>query len=217
MTQPARALSLFATLRRDADRSGLGPREHGGLADVQLVVLAREDRAAAIEVMYSAHKGRIYTFLLRFLADAEMADDVTQDTFTKAYAALGSLTPSHRVLPWLYRIATNAAPDHIRRRRRFAWIRMGALANTAEEPPMPDEHARVPEREHIQAVLRGLPPENSIALLLHAVEGYSYAEIAEIQGVTMTAVRSRIARARASFRRAYGDAAEGGAGGDQPA
>ncbi|TMG52504.1 MAG: RNA polymerase sigma factor [Chloroflexi bacterium] len=217
MTQPAGTLSLFATLRQDADRSAHGPREHGGLADVQLVALAREDRAAAIEVMYSAHKGRIYTFLLRFLADAEMADDVTQDTFTKAYSALGSLTPSHRVLPWLYRIATNTALDHLRRRRRFAWIRMGAIANTADEPPMPDEHARVPEREHIQAVLRGLPPENSIALLLHAVEGYSYAEIAEIQGVTMTAVRSRIARARASFRRAYGDAAEGGAGGDQPA
>ena len=96
MTQPAGTWSLFATLRQDADRSAHGPREHGGLADVQLVALAREDRAAAMELMYSAHKGRIYTFLLRFLADAEMADDVTQDTFTKAYAALGSLTPSHR-------------------------------------------------------------------------------------------------------------------------
>jgi RNA polymerase sigma-70 factor, ECF subfamily len=217
MTHPAGALSLFATLRQDADRSARGPRELGGLADVQLVALAREDRSAAIEAIYSAYRGRIYTFLLRFLADDEMADDVTQDTFTKAYAALGSLTPSHRVLPWLYRIATNTALDHLRRRRRFAWIRMGALANTAEEPQMQDDHGRVPEREHIQAVLRGLPPENAIALLLHAVEGYSYTEIAEIQNVTMTAVRSRIARARASFRRAYGDAAEGGAGGDQPA
>ena len=217
MTQPAGTLSLFATLRQDAERSVHGPRELGGPADVQLIALAREDRPAAIEAMYSAYKGRIYTFLLRFLADGEMADDVTQDTFTKAYAALGSLTPSHRVLPWLYRIATNTALDHLRRRRRFAWIRMGALANTAEEPQMQDEHGRVPEREHIQAVLRGLPPENAIALLLHAVEGYSYTEIAEIQNVTMTAVRSRIARARASFRRAYGDAAEGGAGGDQPA
>ena len=54
-----------------------------------------------------------------------------------------------------------------------------------------------------EAVLRGLPPENAVALLLHAVEGYSYVEIAEIQGCTMTAVRSRIARARASFRRTY--------------
>jgi len=213
MSQPAGAFSLFATLRQEAVRSPQAPREGGGLADVQLVALAREDRGAALEAMYAAYKGRIYTFLLRFLADAELADDITQETFTKAYGALGSLTGGHRVLPWLYRIATNAALDHLRRRRRFAWLRMGAIANTADEPSMPDEHGRVPEREHIQAVLRGLPPENSIALLLHAVEGYSYAEIAEIQGVTMTAVRSRIARARASFRRAYGD----GSGSEPPA
>ena len=77
---------------------------------------------------------------------------------------------------------------------------------------MRDEHGRVPEREHIQTVLRGIPSENAIALLLHAVEGYSYTEIAEIQRCTMTAVRSRIARARAAFRRAYGDGVDGETG-----
>jgi RNA polymerase sigma-70 factor (ECF subfamily) len=139
-----------------------------------------------------------------------MADDVTQETFTKAYGALDRLTRDHRVLPWLYRIATNAAVDHVRRRKRFRWIRMGAVVETSEEPHMRDDHGRVPEREHIQAVLRGLPPENAVALLLHALEGYSYAEIAEIQGATLTAVRSRIARARAAFRRAYGEGEDGG-------
>ena len=229
--------------------------------------------------MYAAYKGRIYTFLLRFLGDPELADDVTQETFTKAYRALGTLSNGHRVLPWLYRIASNAAIDQIRRRRRFGWLRLGAVKDTPEEPHVRDEHGRVPEREHIQAVLRSLPAENAMALLLHAVEvssrpcdvasrptlepasvahtqyesrcenapdcstspdtswprarntapdgtmknamrslpaenamalllhaveGYSYTEIAEIQGCTMTAVRSRIARARASFKRVYG-------------
>jgi len=197
-------LSPFATLRDGAPRPGQGPREAlGAPADAQLVALAHEAPADAIEAMYSAYKGRIYTFLLRFLADPEMADDVTQETFTKAYAALGSLTSGHRVLPWLYRIASNAAVDQIRKRKRFGWLRLGAVADTSDEPHMQDDHGRVPEREHIQAVLRGLPPENAVALLLHAVEGYSYVEIAEIQGCTMTAVRSRIARARASFKRGY--------------
>ena len=160
--------------------------------------------ADALEAMYAAYKGRIYTFLLRFLGDPELADDVTQETFTKAYRALGTLSNGHRVLPWLYRIASNAAIDQIRRRRRFGWLRLGAVKDTPEEPHVRDEHGRVPEREHIQAVLRSLPAENAMALLLHAVEGYSYTEIAEIQGCTMTAVRSRIARARASFKRVYG-------------
>ena len=215
MSQFAGTASLFASLRQEPGRDSAGPGERvASPSDLQLVALAREAPADALAAMYSAYKGRIYTFLLRFLADPEMADDVTQETFTKAYAALDRLTREHRVLPWLYRIATNAAIDHVRRRKRIRWIHIGSVADTSEEPHMNDEHARVPEREHIQAVLRRLPPENAIALLLHAVEGYSYDEIAQIQNVTMTAVRSRIARARAAFRRVYG---EGAPGGDTPA
>jgi len=202
------AVSLFATLRGDS-RTGNGPLEAGGApADAQLIALAREAPADALEAIYTAHRGRIYSFLLRFLSDPEMADDVTQETFTKAYTALPSLGSGHRVLPWLYRIASNAAIDHVRRRKRFSWLRLGTIANTPEEPHMRDDHGRVPEREQIQTVLRGLPAENAIALLLHAVEGYSYNEIAEIQGCTMTAVRSRIARARSAFREAYDRAEE---------
>ena len=66
-----------------------------------------------------------------------------------------------------------------------------------------DDHGRIPEQAHVQAVLRTLPPENASALLLHAIEGYSYKEIADIQGVTLTAVRSRIARARSAFKERY--------------
>ena len=204
MTSASSTLSLFASLREPDARSGHGPQEAAGSpADAQLVALAREVPADALEAMYAAYKGRIYTYLLRFLGDPELADDVTQETFTKAYRALGTLSNGHRVLPWLYRIASNAAIDQIRRRRRFGWLRLGAVKDTPEEPHVRDEHGRVPEREHIQAVLRSLPAENAMALLLHAVEGYSYNEIAEIQSCTMTAVRSRIARARASFKRGY--------------
>jgi RNA polymerase sigma-70 factor (ECF subfamily) len=174
-----------------------------GNADAQLIALARESRGAALEAMYSAYKTRIYTFLLRLLADPSGADDLTQDVFTKAYQALGTLTNEHRILPWLYRIATNTAIDHHRRRRRFTWLRVGPLAGTREEPLMRDEHAEVPERDQVRRVLATLPAEQSTALLLHALEGYSYKEIADIQGCTVTAVRSRLARARKAFRTEY--------------
>src|SRR5947207_15890202 len=101
---------------------------------MQLIALAREEPAQALEAMYGAFRGRIYTFLLRFLADPEMADDVTQETFTKAYAALDRLTREHRVLPWLYRIAPNAAIDHVRGRMRFGGIDLGDVTDTADEP-----------------------------------------------------------------------------------
>ena len=80
---------------------------------------------------------------------------------------------------------------------------MGKVEGTSDEPSREDGARELSEREHVQTTLAKLPPENAIALLLHAVEGYSYQEIAEIQGVTMTAVRSRIARARAVFRKEY--------------
>src|SRR5881409_361506 len=172
-------------------------------ADSRLVALARESRGEALELMYSAYKSRIYTFLLRLLSDPVGADDLTQDVFTKAYQALGSLTIEHRVLPWLYRIATNTAIDHLRRKRRFTWLRVGRLAGTGEDPLTPDLHGEIPERDQVRRILATLPAEQATALLLHSLEGYSYKEIAEIQGCSLTAVRSRLARGRAAFRVSY--------------
>jgi RNA polymerase sigma-70 factor, ECF subfamily len=173
------------------------------IADAQLIALARESREAALEVMYNAYKTRIYTFLLRLCGDPETSDDLTQDCFTKAYQALGTLTKEHRVLPWLYRIAHNTAIDHLRRTHRFSWLRVGKLTGTSEEPVGPDAHGEIPERDQVRSVLATLPAEQAAALLLHALEGYSYKEIAEIQGASLPAVRSRIARARVAFKAGY--------------
>ncbi len=194
----------FASLRSAGPGPQAGVAEAGMISDAQLLALAAESQHDALDALYSTYKSRIYTFLLRLLADPELADDVTQEVFTKAFHALPKLERGTKVLPWLYRVASNAAIDQVRRRRRFTWLRMGAVQATLAEPHAADEVGAVSEREHVQAVLRTLPAENAIALLLHALEGYSYKEIAEIQGVTITAVRSRIARGRAAFKDAYG-------------
>ena len=193
----------FAALRPEpADAHGVDLIV-GAPADAQVLALAREDAHAALEVVYGAYKVRVYTFLLRFTSDPELSDDIVQETFTKALGALPGLARDQRVLPWLYRVAHNAAIDQLRRRQRFQWIHLPKLAGTRHEPESADRHSAIPEREHIEAILRGLPPENAAALLLHALEGYSYKEIAEIQGCSLTAVRSRISRAREAFRDQY--------------
>ena len=204
MIPPSSAgISLFSALR-DEGRPASGPTEMGGtLSDAQIIALARESHVEAFELLYATFKGRLYTFLLRMVGDPEMADDLTHDVFAKVLKLLPALTREHKVLPWLYRVANNAAIDQLRRRRRFAWLRIGSLSGTLEEPQAQNDHDRIPEQAHVQAVLRTLPPENASALLLHALEGYSYKEIAEIQGVSMTAVRSRIARARSAFKDRY--------------
>jgi RNA polymerase sigma-70 factor (ECF subfamily) len=192
----------FAALRPDAAHGHDVEATLGAPADAQVLALAREDAHAALELVYGAYKVRVYTFLLRFTSDPELSDDIVQDTFTKALTALPGFSREQRVLPWLFRVAHNAAIDHIRR-KRFQWLRLPQLTGTRHEPESADRHSAVPEREHIEAVLRTIAPESAAALLLHALEGYSYKEIAEIQGCSLTAVRSRIARAREAFRVEY--------------
>ena len=202
----AGSLRLSFSALRDEGRDSGAPAAGNGraaISDAQLIALARESHADAFELLYETYKGRLYTFLLRMVGDGALADDLTHDVFVKVHGLLPRLTSDHRVLPWLYRVATNTAIDQLRRRKRFTWLRIGALAGTGAEPQADDGHGRAPEQDHVQAVLRSLPPENAAALLLHALEGYSYKEIADIQSVSMTAVRSRIARARAAFRDRY--------------
>lgn len=198
-----RGALAFATLRTDVPPGETVPQTLGAPADVQILALAREDAYRAVEIIYAAYKSRVYTFLLRFTADPELSDDIVQETFAKSLAALPTLPRDQRILPWLYRVAHNAAIDQLRRRQRFTWIRLPKIAGTRHDRATDgDEHA-LPEREHIERVLKTLPPQNAAALLLHAMEGYSYKEIAEIQGCSLTAVRSRIARAREAFREGY--------------
>ncbi len=171
--------------------------------DAQLVALAKEDREQAFELLYNAYRGRIFTFLLRLTGSSEAADDVVQESFEKAYRALARLEGDQKLLPWLYRIANNTAIDHLRRRRRFAFLPWIAVRGTADEPVERDSSEAASLRSDITQAMRALPPDNAAALLLHAIEGYSYQEIAHIQGCTMAAVRSRIARARAAFKDRY--------------
>ena len=147
----------FAALGDSDAAPAAGEVGRAVISDAQLTALARESREDALAAMYGAYKTRIYTFILRMCGDPETSDDLTQDVFTKAYQALGSLTREHRVLPWLYRIAHNATVDHIRRRRRFSWLQVGRLAGTAEEPLMPDRHGAIPEQDQVRSVL-ATPP-----------------------------------------------------------
>lgn len=174
-----------------------------GINDAQVLALTKSQPAQAFEIVYGQYKGRVHTFALGLLGDVDQADDLVQEVFTKAFRALPGLSRDHRILPWLYRVANNAAIDQLRRRKRITWLHLGKLLGTSHEPRAAGGPESVPDRHDVAAVLRTLPPENASALLLHALEGYSYREIGEIQGCSMTAVRSRIARAREVFRRTY--------------
>jgi RNA polymerase sigma-70 factor (ECF subfamily) len=167
--------------------------------DASLVERAQRGDRAAFAALVERYQQPLGTYLWRLTRDRELASDLTQDTFLRAYRSIGA-TPSLLVVrPWLYRIATNLAYDEFRRRRRFGRLATGPLGRQ----PGQDENISIEERELVQRALARLRPIDQAVLLLCAVEQLSYREVGTVVGVSPEAVRKQFTRAKERFRLAY--------------
>lgn len=182
------------------------------MTEEELIAKAAKGDQDAFAQLLELHKGKIYGLTLRLTGSAEDAMDLTQETFFNAWRGLPRFHGQSKFSTWLYRLATNAAIDFLRREKR-----RGAVATVslyAEEEPqraldIPD-HRFTPqtelERKELQeAIQRGLgrlSDEHRQALVLREVNGLSYAEIAQVLGVEEGTVKSRISRARMALRKA---------------
>lgn len=146
--------------------------------------------------VYRDHGPRILRYLRRLAKDDETAADLLQETFVRALRARSIPADPQQSLNWLYRVAANLAIDHLRRERRHRWFPLGG--EEAQEAP-----AGNGESELVRAALRSIPPDQAVALLLRVQEERSRADIAELLGVSESAVKSRISRGRANFAAAY--------------
>jgi RNA polymerase sigma-70 factor, ECF subfamily len=170
-------------------------------ADARLVERAQRGDRAAFAALVKRYQQPVGSYLWRLTRDPELALDLTQDTFVRAYRSIGT-TPGSLVLrPWLFRIATNLAYDYFRRQRRFARLPIGMF----HRPAAQDEPSNIEERELVQRALARLDPRDRAVLLLCAVEQLSYREVAAITGCGPEAVRKQFTRAKERFRRAYID------------
>jgi RNA polymerase sigma-70 factor, ECF subfamily len=142
-----------------------------------------------------------------------LTQDLCQETFLAAYRALPRMKGEElRFAPWLYRIALNQVRSEWRRHKHVSVIPFASPAgngedafdDTGEACLVSDEYfeERVAQRDLIERVMQQLPP-SSVACLLLDAEGFSYLEIAETLQDTLSAVRSRLSRARQAFQRLY--------------
>lgn len=154
----------------------------------------------AFELVFEQHHASIYRYLCRLLGDADLAEDLAQQTFLKAYKALASGSQPDNLRAWLYTIATNTAFSALRRRKLIAWL---PLTHEALRHPQPGPEARLGEQELVAQALAQLPRRDAACLLLHFHEGLSCAEVAAAMGVSLAAAKSRLYRARAAFCEAY--------------
>jgi RNA polymerase sigma-70 factor, ECF subfamily len=156
--------------------------------------------SASVELLYREHRRPIQAYLARLIDDRETAEDLCQETFLKALRGWAQHEPPAYPIAWLYRIATNTAYDHLRRRRR-ANLAPLIDAETVAGDTAPE--MELEEREPVQSALAQLPPRYRVPLLLQSCEGQSMREIADTLGCSCNAVKMRLLRARQRFRQVY--------------
>jgi RNA polymerase sigma-70 factor (ECF subfamily) len=175
--------------------------------DVALVAAAQGGDRAAVEALLRRHHDRLYAVCRRLTGDDADAADACQEALIAVVRGLPRFDARSSFATWAYRVATNAALDELRRRRRRpdpglpdGWgAEEGVQAGTA--PPVADQ---VAARLDVDAALVQLPPEFRAAVVLRDLTGLSYEEIAQVLDIPAGTVRSRIARGRAALAELLG-------------
>ena len=169
-----------------------------------LAVSAGWDRDEAyrfVEDLFAKHQNEIYAYLVRMLRDPELAADLTQDAFVKAYRAYDSLQKPENARAWLYQIAHRVALDDLRRKRIVRFVPLvGESRNTAPSA----EHLVMDLRlsGELQRALEKIPERQRAALLLAELHDLTGLELAAALGVSHVAARALLTRARESLRQA---------------
>jgi len=164
----------------------------------------RDEAYHFVEELFSRHQNEIFAYLLRMLRDPELAADLTQDAFVKAYKAYDALQKPENARAWLYQIAHRVALDDLRRRRIIRFVPLVGEARTT-----------APSAEHLvmeahlsgdlQRALERIPPRQRSALLLAELHDLTGVELAAALGVSHVAARALLTRARESLRQALAE------------
>ena len=156
------------------------------------------------------YQARIATLIGRFVRDTDEVMDVTQETFIKAYRAIGSFRGDAQFYTWLYRIASNTAKNYLVAKSRRPpdtdlWIGEGDPGEGSVEIESTEGPQGLHERDQLLEALSGgldnLPEDLKVALVLREFDGLTYEEIAEVMECPVGTVRSRIFRAREALEK----------------
>lgn len=163
------------------------------------ILEARKGDQQAFEKLVEAYQGPIYNLTYRMLGNAGDAEDAAQETFLRAYSNLDSYDPNRKFSSWLFAIASNYCIDQLRR-RRINWVSVEDLPPwepLRAKTPDPEESAiRWSDSRRVQGLLDGLPADYRLAVVLRYWYDYSYKDIAATTNSTVSAVKSRLHRAR---------------------
>jgi RNA polymerase sigma-70 factor (ECF subfamily) len=174
--------------------------------DRALVRRLQDGDSGALDDLFRRHRDAAYRIAYRLLGNADDALDVVQESFIHVLRGIGSFRGQSSFKTWLYRIVTHASLDW----RRCRAVRSAASldAESSPEPGATGERRRSPTdeaaaddlKEAIDKALMNVSEKNRVALVLYALEGMSYQEVAEVLGISVGTVMSRIFNARQRLR-----------------
>lgn len=180
-----------------------------GLSDETLVERAQRGDRAAFEALVRRHAERLYAVVLRFVADGEEAQEVTQEAFLRAWKSIGRFRGQSQFFTWLYRIGINEA------KRRAGRRPPAELFSSSEEDPASEapDWSESPQtrleqsdlRQALERAIRKLPMRYRATVILRDVEGLSTREAAEVMDLSESAFKSRLHRARLAVRESLED------------
>jgi RNA polymerase sigma-70 factor (ECF subfamily) len=179
--------------------------EISGEAESELVLRAREGDRDAFAAIVRSHQRRVYAVAMRMTRRHEVADDITQDTFVRAYRSLGKFELGRPLRPWLTRIAVNLSINYLNGVARKEEPLNEDGPETAESRDSLDAN---PERAlqsqelalDLERAVARLPQEQRTVFLLKVVEEMRYEEIAKLLGISEGTVMSRLSRARGRLK-----------------
>ena len=169
----------------------------------ELVDAARTGDHAAFEELVRRTSADTYTLARRLVSDDEDARDVVQDAYLRAYRSIGRFRGDAQFTTWLYRITANCASTHLGRRRRHRHDELDEEVDVADTSPEHDPAAMATTallRERLEAAIAELPPRLRAVVVLRDIYDLNHAQIAEQLGITESAAKVRLHRARRRLR-----------------
>jgi RNA polymerase sigma-70 factor (ECF subfamily) len=180
------------------------------LSDEELVTAHLEGRAGAFQLLYDRYRDRLVHFIIRKTGDPDRAQDLVQEAFIRVTRHLHRFDTSKKFSTWVYTIASNLSKNELRNRSRSPLVLFQKLQNSWDDDhrPLQFEDSRMrPDdlyrkrflKRIVEETVEELPEHHRLVFRLRELEGKSYEEIAEITGVNLGTVKSRLHRARNSF------------------
>jgi len=182
-------------------------------SDKKLVKRVQRGDKGAFDLLVLKYQHKIVNLVMRYVRDPDLALDITQEAFIKAYRALPRFRGDSAFYTWMYRIAVNTAKNHLAAQRR----RPMNVELDFQDPDQYDLHAKLKETDTPEAItlsnelkntveqaIAALPEDLRTAIILREIEGMSYEEIAQTMECPVGTVRSRIFRARDAIGKKIG-------------